>query len=212
MIFLSLDFLVTKVEFSVKFRVGSIFFTFLKMEPFNSCVVLNSNIKHGCFKSKREMCRVSELNDVLSVGNMKIVESDLIASRLGRSISKSEFMCPNHRERLGVLWKPPTGCCHPSKCAMKGNRAINEQQYAKMTKKFGKYSVPVGGLLCIMHRTSDLLEHGRDTAEVEAASTLKSQLCSVRGIFKIENGLGQLQNKVIFLYMYYVFIKRVVNV
>lgn len=182
------------------------------MDSFESCVVVNSNIKHGSFKTKNELCHISELKDMISVGSIVISESDLIASRLGRSICKSDIICPNHKERLGVLWKPSKDCCHPSKCKMKGNRAINAQQYAQIIKKFGKFSVPVGGLLCIKHRTSDLLEHGRDTEELEAASTLRSQLCSVRGIFKIENGLGQLRNEVIFIYMSFLFIKVVFHV
>lgn len=158
---------------------------------FGNCVLSEEILKHGPFKKETACVRVIDLT--ASVTKHNVFERELIESRIGKKFKNTDEICPNHRFKLGLYWKVPTNCCHPSKCPLKGDRPMTSDQYLKVTKKFGKFSVPIEGLLCQRHRKEDLLQNNEAPVEVFAAS--KKALKQIRELLEIDNGHHQLQQQ-----------------
>lgn len=163
------------------------------------CIISDEKIKHGPFNGQSKCVNVKDLKKEVTVAKITVSERDLISSRIGKSLDNNSLICPNHRSKLGVHWKPSVTCCHPDNCLLKGSRAITSGQYDKIKRKFGKFSVPVGGLLCQNHRTGDLYKQINDPEKVESVKEAEKNLDTVRKIIGAENGHHVLKLKKVIL-------------
>lgn len=155
---------------------------------YENCVVTDNALIHGPLNNENACVFGQDLN--ASVKNFDVSERELIESRMGKAFQKGDKICPNHRHKLGKEWKAPKTCMHPTKCVFKGDRPTTPNQYAKIVKKFGKFSMPISGMLCQKHRKDDLL---KNDVPPETLNKSRKAMKEIRLILEINDGHHLLQ-------------------
>ena len=88
----------------------------------------------------------------------KILEKELIESRIFKEFNPDDKICAFHRQKYGIYWKVPNRCLHPVHINSVKNR-LKKQSYRQATQK--QYEIiniqyprrfPMFGNLCGKHR------------------------------------------------------------